>query len=180
LEPDAAIMHIAIALSSWHIDAVIVLDGKECHCSKWATCQHKVKGEKDSVKLLLVARNWLQSLLNEGHNTVEGSKRVHDLQHKICRLENSLKWWLPSNFNDSLKTLVNRCNSNGKGDISFIMAPYQADPCLAKLAVVGKVDAIMSGDSDFCVCWAQQNKWSGGYHAKGPPSVNNQWINKEV
>lgn len=33
------------------------------------------------------------------------------------------------------------------------MAPYQADPRLAKLSVVGNVDDIMSGDiSDFCVC----------------------------
>lgn len=82
---------------------------------------------------------------------MEGSKRVHDLQRKIRGLENSLKRRLPSNFNDSLKSLVERYDSNGKGDISIITAPYQADPCLAKLAVIGKVDAIMSGDSDFCV-----------------------------
>jgi hypothetical protein len=115
-----------------------------------STCERKAKAEKDSIKLL-VARTLLQSLLNEGGNTVEGSKRVHDLQRGIRGLENSLKRRLPSNFNDSLNTLVDRYDSNGKGDISILTAPYQADPCLAKLAVSGEVDVIVSGDSDFLV-----------------------------
>jgi len=65
LEPDGAVMRIAAALSLQHIDAVIVLDGEDRHCSKRATCERKAKAEKDSIKLL-VARTLLQSLLNEG------------------------------------------------------------------------------------------------------------------
>jgi 5'-3' exonuclease len=143
-------MLIAMALSSRHIDTVVVLDGKERHCSKRATCERRANAEKDSIKLL-VARTKLHALLNDGDNTVEGSKRVHDLQRKIRGLENSLKRRLPSNFNESLKNLVDGYDSNGKGEISIIMAPYQADLCLAKLAVAGNVDAIMSGNSDFCM-----------------------------
>jgi hypothetical protein len=37
----------------------------------------------------------------------------------------------------------------GKGDISFFEAPTQADPCLAKIMVDGKANAIISNDSDF-------------------------------
>ena len=69
--------------------------GEERHCSKRATCERKAKAEKDSIELL-VARTALYTLLSEGGNTVEGSKRVHDLQREIRGLENSLKRRLPS------------------------------------------------------------------------------------
>lgn len=159
LEPDGAIELIATALSRLLIDVVIVLDGKERHPSKRATCKRKGDAEKQSIQLL-VARSVLQSLLNDGDNSAEGAKKVYDLQTKIRGLENSLKRKLPSNFNKNLQDFVNGYKSEGKGHISIEMAPFQADPCLAQLAVAGDVDAIISGDSDFCV-YVGPNGWSG-------------------
>jgi hypothetical protein len=79
---------------------------------------------------------------------------VHDFfQTKIRGLENSLKRKLPSNFDKILQDFVNGYKPEGKGHISIEKAPFQADPCLAQLAVAGDtcIDAIISGDSDFCV-----------------------------
>jgi 5'-3' exonuclease len=150
LLPDRAIQIIGTALSRLLIDVVILLDGKERHPSKRATCKRKGDAERDSIQLL-VARSSLQSLLDDGENSAEGAKKVHDLQKKIRGLENSLKRKLPSNFDQNLQDFVDGYKPEGKGIISIETAPFQADPCLAQLAVAGDIDAIISGDSDFCV-----------------------------
>lgn len=76
---------------------------------------------------------------------------IDDLQKKIRGLENSLKRKLPPDFIQKLKSFVATYNLEGKGDISIEVAPTQADPCLAKLAIDFKIDAIISGDSDFAM-----------------------------
>jgi hypothetical protein len=146
LLPDRAIQIIGTALSRLLIDVVILLDGKERHPSKRATCKRKGDAERDSIQLL-VARSSLQSLLDDGENSAEGAKKVHDLQKKIRGLENSLKRKLPSNFDQNLQDFVDGYKPEGKGIISIETAPFQADPCLAQLAVAGDIDAIISGDS---------------------------------
>ena len=150
LEADGAIICIATALSAGFIDVIIVLDGDKHHPLKRASCEHKGEMEKASIGVI-VARTQLQSLLNDHDNTSEDAKRVHDLQKKIWGLKNYLKRWLPSNFNQSLKDFVNGYDSEGKGDILIQTAPWQANPCLVQLAVEGGIDAIISGDSNFCV-----------------------------
>jgi 5'-3' exonuclease len=120
LQPDHAIEIIGTALSRLLIDVIIILDGKERHPSKRATCKHKGDSERH-------------------------------LQTKIRGLENSLKRKLPSNFDKNLQDFVDGYKPEGKGHILIEKAPFQADPCLAQLAVAGDIDAIISGDSDFCV-----------------------------
>jgi hypothetical protein len=134
LQPDHAIEIIGTALSRLLIDVIIILDGKERHPSKRATCKRKGDSERQSIQLL-VARSSLQSLLNDGENSAEGAKKVHDLQTKIRGLENSLKRKLPSNFDKNLQDFVDGYKPEGKGHILIEKAPFQADPCLAQLAV---------------------------------------------
>jgi hypothetical protein len=63
---------------------------EERHPSKWATRKFREKSKKARIQLL-VAQSQLQSLLNDcDDNTVEGAKRIHDLQKKIRGLEKDL------------------------------------------------------------------------------------------
>jgi hypothetical protein len=68
----------------------LFLDGEKRHPSKRATCKRRGKSEKARIQLL-AAQSPLQSLLNDcDDDTVEGAKRIHDLQKKIRGLENYL------------------------------------------------------------------------------------------
>jgi hypothetical protein len=74
---------------------------------------------------------------------------IQKAQSRIRSLEGKLKRRLPDDFVVKLNELVDDYSPEGKGDISFFVAPTQADPCLAKMIVDGAADAIISDDSDF-------------------------------
>jgi len=72
------------------------------------------------------------------------------LQKNLRSLESSLKrGQLSPEFSQRLEEFVDGYNSGDEGDITFEIAPTQADPCVAKMAVDGDIDFIVSGDSDF-------------------------------
>ena len=50
-----------------------------------------------------------------------------------------------------LEELVLKYESHGKGEISISIAPFQADPSIADVAIRGVCEAIFSGDSDFAM-----------------------------
>ena len=56
---------------------------------------------------------------------------------------------LPPNFMERLQLLVAKYSSNGKGEITIEVAPFQADPSIANAALLGECEAILSGDSDY-------------------------------
>ena len=74
------------------------------------------------------------------------------MQKKMPSLESQLKWsQLPGDFSQKLQHFVAGYNNQNKGDINIEVAPTQADPCLAQLAVNGDIHFIILGDSDFAM-----------------------------
>jgi hypothetical protein len=152
-DPIAAVMHIATALSELLIDVVIISDHPtNRHPSKRASCKRKADAEKAAMRLI-IARSQLQFLLSshDSSQSNERAKRIDEMQKRIRSLENVLSRGLPSDFVPKLEEFVAGYKSEGKGDITIEVVPTQADPCAAKLAVDGVVDAVVSGDSDFVV-----------------------------
>jgi hypothetical protein len=64
-------------------------------------------------------------------------------------LENEPKRVFSLDFADNLHMSVDEYPPEGKGDMPFFEAPTQADPCLAKMMVDEKADAIILDDFDF-------------------------------
>jgi hypothetical protein len=74
------------------------------------------------------------------------------VQKKIRSLENALKrQQLPRDFSSRLEEFVCAYSSKENGDMTIEIAPTQADPCIAGMAVAGDIDFIVSGDSDFAM-----------------------------
>jgi hypothetical protein len=148
---DQAVMHIAKTLSERHCDVVIGADHPtNRHPSKRATCKRRADAQKDSIKLT-VARTNLQTLLSvqEVESPAKQADEIQEAQSRIRSLEGKLKRRLPDDFAVKLGKSVEEYSPEGKGDISFFVAPTQADPCLAKMIVDGVADAVISDDSDF-------------------------------
>ena len=56
---------------------------------------------------------------------------------------------MPLDFEQRIRDRVYHNMNKGNSKVECITAPYQADPCIAKLATDMKVEFIGSGDSDF-------------------------------
>lgn len=148
-DPHEAVAHIAEAMSSVIIDVHIVCDNDSKRPpSKRASCECKANVEKTSIHLL-AARSRLQDLLNSQGASQSSLTQIAKMQKKIHGMEKEVKKLLPLDFAKKLKAFIDGYSSEGKGDITYEMAPFQVDPCPAKLAVDGKIDAIGSGNSDF-------------------------------
>ena len=90
---------------------------------------------------LVTARAQLQLLLNENDASAEHATKINDAQKKLRSLENTLKrGQLPPDFSQRLEKFVQGYVSGDKGNITIEVAPTQADPCIAKMAVQGDVD----------------------------------------
>ena len=150
--PDSAVAHVAQAFSDSLVDIHIICDHPtERHPSKRASCQRRANREKRAIQLI-TTRAHLQSLLNEQDASSEHATKINDAQKKLRSLENALKRQeLPADFSQRLEEFVGSFESENKGNITMEVAPTQADPCLAKMAVNGDVDFFISGDSDFAV-----------------------------
>lgn len=125
----------------------------ERHPAKRASCQRRAVSEKNEIELV-VKRNELQSLLNTPDDTIEHGTKIAATQKKIVTLENALKRErLPADFSEKCGAFVSGHykNSDGKGALTFEVAPLQADPCVAKMAINRDVDFVVSGDSDYIV-----------------------------
>jgi hypothetical protein len=99
-----------------------------------------------------MVRAHLQLLLNNGDGSSEHASKVSSLQKKICMIENFLnRQRLSPDFSRRLEEFVEEYDSENKGEITFEVAPMQADQCVAGMLVTGDVDFIISGDSDFAM-----------------------------
>ena len=152
LTPDGAVQEIAKAFSRRRIDVHIICNHPtNCHHSKQASCQQRAKTEKQQIQLI-AQRNRLQQLLYNPDDSVEHGSEINNLQKKISRLENAVKQeQLPPDFAHRCKAFVKSFDFQEKGKITFEIAPFQADPCLAKCVIDREADFIISNDSDFAM-----------------------------
>lgn len=144
LHPSDGVYLICNALANRSVDVIIVCDPPTRHHSKRAHHQRVGRKEKDRLQLML----YRMELSCAGDNPEE-IQRITDEIRKLERAESQT--CLPSNFLSRLKELVSKYESHGKGEIMINIAPFQADPSIADVAVRGGCEAIFSGDSDFAM-----------------------------
>lgn len=148
--PSDAVFTIAKALSEKHVDVVSLADHEtRRHPSKRATCERKADAVKAEIQLT-VARSNLQTLLStqDAESPSEHANSIDKAQRRIVTLENKLKRQLPPDFTQKLAHMIAKYDPQGKGDLSYITAPTQADPCLAKMIIDREADALITSDSD--------------------------------
>ena len=107
-------------------------------------CECQANAKKQEIKLI-VARSQLQSLLNaqDDSSECEHMSKINDVQRQICSLENAMKQGLPPNFSQNIQAVVAGFILEGRSDVTFEIAPTQADPCLAQLTVSGKINTML-------------------------------------
>jgi hypothetical protein len=105
--------------------------------------------KKESIKLL-ETKDRLQSLLsNRRDEASPADVQTRSTNYKEQFVE-VLSRQFPSDFTQKLKKLLTTTRrKNDRGKITMEVAPTQAHPCVANLAMDGDADAIISGDSDF-------------------------------
>lgn len=82
----------------------------------------------------------------------DDAEKIRKITDEIRKLEKVESWSsLPADFVPRLQELVSKYESHGKGEITAEVAPFQADPSIADIALRGGCEAILSGDSDFAM-----------------------------
>jgi hypothetical protein len=101
-------------------------------------------GKKEATKLDLM-------LCRMGLSRSSGDlEKVQKLTTKIQKLEKAeSRLSLPVDFESKLEESASKYEPQGKGEILVDIAPFQADPSIANVAIRGGCEAIISGDSDF-------------------------------
>jgi hypothetical protein len=144
LHPSDGVFFICSALANRNIDVLIMCDPPTRHHSKRAHHQRVGKKEKDRLKLMLCRL--------ELSCAGDDAERIRQITDEIRKLEKGeSRSSLPANFVSRLHELVSKYESHGKGEITAEVAPFQADPSIADIALRGGCEAILSGDSDFAM-----------------------------
>lgn len=142
LHPSDIVFIISNALASRNVDVFIICDPPIRHHSKRA--HHQRVGEKERTKLqLMLCRMELSRSGGDLEKAQKFSTEIQKLETAECRAS------LPNNFIAKLEELVTNYDAQGKGEITMDIAPFQADPSIADIAINGGCEAILSGDSDF-------------------------------
>lgn len=130
-------------------DVVVICDGPNRHHSKRATIERKANRERQRISLIEV-RNKLEQAQNT-KSCFENEAGIAKLVQQVRHLERQQQRTLPRDFIPLIEAFVaghNHSSPSEAARVTLETAPTQADPCLADLAVAGKIDAILSGDSD--------------------------------
>lgn len=144
LHPSDGVLIICRALANRNIDVLIICDPPTRHHSKRAHHQRVGKKEKDKLKLMLCR----MELSRAG----DDSDKIRRVTNEIRKLEKGeSRAFLPLNFVARLQELASKFDAHGKGEIMVEIAPFQADPSIADVALRGGCEAIFSGDSDFAM-----------------------------
>ena len=144
LHPSDGVHLICRALANRNIDVLIMCDPPTRHHSKRAHHQRVGKKEKDRLKLMLLGLE----LSCAGDDT----EKIRQITDEIRKLEKGeCQSSLPADFVSRIQELVSKYETHGKGEITVEVAPYQADPSIADIAIRGGCEAILSGDSDFAM-----------------------------
>ena len=73
-------------------------------------------------------------------------EKAQKLTNTIQKLEKAESWAsLPSNFISKFEEAVSKYDTRGRGEISLDIAPFQADPSIADVAIRGGCEAILLG-----------------------------------
>ena len=144
LHPSDGVYLICSALANRNIDVLIMCDPPTRHHSKRAHHQRVGKKEKDKLKLML-CRLELSCAGDDAGKIQQITDDIQKLEKGECRSS------LPADFVSRLQELVAKYESLGKGEITVEVAPFQADPSIADIALRGGCEAILSGDSDFAM-----------------------------
>jgi hypothetical protein len=143
LHPSDSVFVISAALAKRNVDVYIICDPPTRHHSKRA--HHQRVGKKEISKLQLMLCR--MELSRSGGDLEKAQKLTNTIQERLEKAESRAS--LPSNFISKLEEAVSKYNTQGRGEISMDIAPFQADPSIADVAIRGECKAILSGDSDF-------------------------------
>ena len=133
------------------VDVTIVFDGETRHQSKREAINRRAARAKDQVELVELRSQLLA--IGVGPNALDDDvEKADEIGSKIRRLEAAAISGLPVDFIPQLKQQLEPIATQFTGKINFIVAPYQADPTLAMLALRRQVEAIVTTDSDFAMC----------------------------
>ena len=169
-KPSTAVKIIASSLAEKGIDVVINFDGPNRHHSKRASCARRAATDTAQIDRLN-CRNMLVPLINEPNPTPDIEEQKKELSKKLRSLEAKTDRVLPTDFVQDLKSWHQQYKPDGRGCIFAKDAPWQADPCIAKGAIDGAIDAVLSGDSDF-----QMYVGNGGPDGLGDLMLRNPYI----
>ncbi|CAJ1947489.1 unnamed protein product [Cylindrotheca closterium] len=96
-------------------------------------------------------RATLANLINHPNPTNAVLAQKEKLIKQIRGKENQQQRGLPPDFIDKIDDLVKSFASTNGSSIVLQKSLWQADPAIAKHAIDGDVDAVLSGDSDFAM-----------------------------
>ena len=149
-KPSTAIAAISGAFVRRGIDVVIDMDGSKRHHSKRASQSRAADRDRQQLQLM-ESRATLNALINSPNETVAVKQQKEDAVKVIRDLERKQSRCLPSDFVATVKKNAATFSHTTTAKIDVFEAPFQTDPCIAKRAIDGDIDAIVSGDSDFAM-----------------------------
>ena len=123
---------------------------KKRHPSKRATFQRVGNKKKATIN----AKIWRFEVHSTQamNDTPEKVSQLKAAIKKLSSAENAMSKMVPPQFADalqlSIETYKQELGESGS-KVTLIVAPTQADPCVAKLVVDGDADAFVSNDGDF-------------------------------
>ena len=129
---------------------MIDMDGSKRHHSKRASQSRAADRDRQQLQLMEI-RATLNALINSPNETVAVKQQKEDAVKVIRDLERKQSRCLPSDFVATVKKNAATFSHTTTAKIDVFEAPFQTDPCIAKRAIDGDIDAIVSGDSDFAM-----------------------------
>jgi len=142
--PANGIYLICAALANHNIDVLAICDPPTRHHSKRA--HHQRAGKKEKILLLLVLHLMELARFQDDNGMIKQvTREIRKLEKADCQMS------LLMDFVEELQHLFIGYRSQGRGEVSLEMSPFQADPSIANVAIDGGFEAILSGDSDFAM-----------------------------
>ena len=149
--PARAVVSIAKEFVEAGIDVIIVCDNQnKRHHSKRATIQRRGVIERGKIQLVekrIILSNLLRSSTSSSPDSL---KNIKTIQREIKKLEKGTGQILPTDFVEQIQQQVQHYESNRTSkSIIVVIAPFQADPEVARRVICGDADCIVSIDSDY-------------------------------
>ena len=142
------VMEIARSFADRGIDVILDLDGENRHHSKRAYVDRRAKMDRNRIDLIQ-HRADLAQILNTPNHDSDMQANLNALVKDIQSKEKNIAVKLPKDLFDDLKNFAEVYEGTSGSRITVSQTLWQADPTIAKRAIDGEVDVIISGDSDF-------------------------------
>jgi len=135
------------------IDVIIAADGTMQMHTKWASIQQAGNWECAHITALTLKQELAIHLQSNNIN----NEKIAELQKIVMKMESSTNNMLLDDFIDVLREEVDCLKTQSlSGDVTLIIAQYQADPMIAQIILEGKVDAVISNNLDYAVYLGQK------------------------